>query len=343
MTESIKITLIGGRGSGKTCYLLGMYIMMNYGKALDGFHLSTDHEIDTRFAELWHNLITLDGVHRWPPKNSNPIIEYDFDLNCAYEKIISFDWIDYRGGALYDNYNSSELVEIEERIIESNCIFICISSENFNLNGNVEFSNYRDIAVTKINNLISKSRDEGDRNIPPAVVIIITKSDLWEGIIEERLIINNIKNVFQNLFSKNSDWLVLVCPVSLGREILEDDPKDRNNINTKNLHVPILFSLYAEMLREICEYERKRKKIQNSIPLNNNRNQIFDTLFKKWLSTNNISPQSEEFTKVSEKIKILDKSIKLIGKKLLRENKAYLFHRGKRLKLKKFFSNLSDT
>lgn len=339
MTKTITITIIGGRGSGKTCYLIAMYMIMNYGHTLDGFHLSTGHDIDNRFTELWHNLLTLTGNDRWPEKTSDPIIEFDFDLNCAYEKIISFDWIDYRGGVLFDNYTSSEFSHIEDRVIESDCIFICVSSDNFDPNGDIEFSNYRDIAVNKVNNLITTAVAEGNRNIPPAVVIMITKSDIWEGKVEERKIINNIQETFPILFSKNSDWLVLICPVSLGHEILEDDPRNRKNIKTKNLHVPILFTLYAEMLREICEYDRDVKKIKDINILEENTKNIFSKIFQNWL-TNDISIPNRNHNDLIDKINILNNSIKLLGKKLLKERSVYLFHRGKNLRLKKFFSDL---
>lgn len=97
--ENTKITILGMSGTGKTCYLLGLYYRM--GAGLNGFSLAADDDTDVQLRDRYARLCdaTLEPAQRFPAGTDNTS-KYTFDLQYGYNTIMSFDWIDYPGGSL---------------------------------------------------------------------------------------------------------------------------------------------------------------------------------------------------------------------------------------------------
>ena len=96
--KKTKFTMLGMTGSGKTCYLLGMYKKMLGG--LKGFSLTTDDDTDgelrTRYSKMDDASL---GQKRFPP-GTDQTDTYEFTLEYAFSPIMSFAWIDYPGGSM---------------------------------------------------------------------------------------------------------------------------------------------------------------------------------------------------------------------------------------------------
>src|SRR4051812_40320997 len=99
MAAPIKLTMLGGTRTGKTCYLVGMYGMMRRGT--DGFTFAAvDMDEDLLLAQQWKTMRTTTGDKRWPPPTTETK-EHEFDFCYGYKPFRRFSWHDYRGGALH--------------------------------------------------------------------------------------------------------------------------------------------------------------------------------------------------------------------------------------------------
>ena len=107
-----QITILGMSGSGKTCYLMGLYYKM--GSGLRGYTITTDEDTDVELRDRYAKLcdVTLEKEKRFPAGTDN-ISKYVFDLQYGYNTVMSFDWVDYPGGLL-DRKNSGNLEEYED-------------------------------------------------------------------------------------------------------------------------------------------------------------------------------------------------------------------------------------
>lgn len=76
------------------------------------------------------------------------------------------------------------------------------------------------------------------------MAIVITKYDLCHHRDKDE-IIADVKKLFQALFTPNSGWLVMICPVSLGKELCNDP--ENANIVPVNAHLPVVFAVYSQL------------------------------------------------------------------------------------------------
>ena len=132
--QGSRFTILGETGSGKTCYLLGMYYEMSMGEA--GYTVvATNEEDDAKLAERYERLKDkARGQSRFPDP-SDQMQKYNFVLAYDYEGIVDFEWVDYPGGWLdvrerrklssREDYN-----EVKKSILSSAALFICIDGEN---------------------------------------------------------------------------------------------------------------------------------------------------------------------------------------------------------------------
>ena len=75
-----KFTALGLSGSGKTCYLLGMYHEMSGG--VHGFTLATTNQAATKLEDWMYQLDDETGMDRFPSGTSlTEFTNYWFDLN----------------------------------------------------------------------------------------------------------------------------------------------------------------------------------------------------------------------------------------------------------------------
>jgi GTPase SAR1 family protein len=251
MAAEVKITMLGASGTGKTCYMLGLYAVMQLG--LQGFTLSTtDPDEDLRLSNMWEQLVEAEGSDRWPPGTGAEPHQYEFNFSYGMRRLISFDWLDYRGGAMSDVSSASDTKTLMERLRQSNCIFLCISGEHLKSAAASETKfqlKARQAGVTRMNqflNELGEGLSENQRPFP--IVIVITKYDQCFQRDKTELM-NDIKRMFSALFMSNQDWLIMVCPVSLGKDLAEDSSV--GEIDPKNIHLPLVFALYTKFREHV--------------------------------------------------------------------------------------------
>lgn len=243
MSDKVKITMLGTTGSGKTCYMVGMYAYMAIGYNGLTFH-AKDLDLDLELSNRYDNLVDNEGEDRWPPPTqSGESKNYVFSLNYGFKPIIDFEWWDYRGGALKDQKNEEDTQTLLKNIKDSSSLFIAISGKDFTEKGDEKKlrSTARRIN-TLINNLLS-SRNINPQN-PYPIALVVTKCDLlYEDFSREELI-DRVQELFQGLFTENSGFFVMICPVTLGKE-LAAKPND-GKIKPEALELPVFFAVYSE-------------------------------------------------------------------------------------------------
>jgi hypothetical protein len=259
----LTITMLGASGAGKTCFLVGLYNALRVG--VRGFTLlatdaTPDADTDLELAELWERMQE-GGQDRWPaPTDSTR--DFTFALQYAYQTVLTFDWLDYRGGALTDQPTEADVRALTVRLQRSSAIFLCVP-------GDTLVGTPRNAAKTdRMNVLLGRVRNSLAPQSPiPTIVVVVTKYDLCadSGLLKEQ-VFDAVKRLFPPLFVPGGRWLVTVCPVSLGRGL----PRDREHaaIQPQFVHLPVTFVACMELKRRIDaggstieDIERRRRAL----------------------------------------------------------------------------------
>ena len=278
--QGSRFTILGETGSGKTCYLLGIYYEMSMGEA--GYTVvATNEEDDGKLAERYERLKDKSRGQSRFPDPTDQSQKYNFMLAYDYEGIAEFEWVDYPGGWLdvrerrklssREDYN-----EVKKSILNSDTLFICIDGEN--LMGNEIKTKIRKVGTKcarNINPYLTELKKEA-KGFPP-IVLIVTKYDMCMGYTnadEIKEIVQHEK-VFGGLF-KGNDTIIAVIPVSLGDTLMDDSYS--GDLDPINISLPILFGVNFALI-DMIRYgkalieERQKWKEENQRELDWARNQ----------------------------------------------------------------------
>ena len=306
--DEIKITMLGTTGAGKTSYLLGMYAVMQTG--VQGFSLAAkDMDLDLELTQRWEKLISLKGEDRWPTPNAAAMEYYDFDFSYGFRPLMSFQWLDYRGLALSDRSTEQDVAELVEYVRESSCLFLCISGEY--LTDEITPKTVREIKSDRMNQFIQQyisNQQQPNPNQPFPVAITITKYDLCHHRDRDD-IIADVKKLFQALFTPNSGWLVMICPVSLGRD-LGKDPEDANIVPV-NVHLPVVFAVYSQLRGYGLKLKSDRDLQSVKIDAIKQRNPLVQLL-----KTSQLREQTDKLAITNVEISTVEENMKLLSQEL---------------------------
>ena len=306
--EEIKITMLGTTGAGKTSYLLGMYAVMQTG--VQGFTLAAkDMDLDLELTQRWEKLISLKGEDRWPTPNAAAMEYYGFDFSYGFRPLMGFQWLDYRGLALSDRSTEQDVAELVQYLQESACLFLCISGEH--LVSEITPRTVREIKSDRMNQFIQQyvsNHQQPNQNQPFPVAIVITKYDLCHHRDRDE-IIADVKKLFQALFTPNSGWLVMVCPVSLGRD-LGDDP-EHANIVPVNVHLPVVFAVYSQLRGYGLKLKSDRDLQNAEIDTVKQKNPLLQLMKASQLreQTGKLAMTNTEIATVEENMKLLSQEL----------------------------------
>lgn len=264
--DKTQFTMLGMSGSGKTCYLLGMYDEMLGG--MKGFTLSTDDDTDVSLRQRY---AIIDDANRGQgrfPAGTDQIESYEFQLEHGYAPIMSFDWLDYPGGMLdvKTSGNNDEYNKLEEYIKNSSSLFIC--ADGSLLQGDDDNEDKARLLKRKCTKLINPfiGRYLKNNNFLPPTAIVITKSDLCRGDVTDDDLRVIIEEAFNPLFEKTagSNRFVSIIPVSLGNNISENDYK--GTLNPKGIELPIFMGVWFALefykyfaRKEVALLEKKQR------------------------------------------------------------------------------------
>lgn len=281
-----RFTALGMSGSGKTCYLLGMYYEMCVG--VRGFTLVTTNQMASKLEDWMDQLDEETGTDRFPAGTAlTESTDYSFKLSYQHQRIMSFDWADYGGGALKAREKNPEVFKkLGKSLEESTVLYIFIDGEL--LCGEDKETTIKKVkrkCASTINGYITQFSDTHDEILPP-IVLVVTKADLCAKWISGSEMQEIVKESFSDsgLFGKRNTTYIVA--VSLGKNIADDDYS--GEVEPINIHIPFFIGIYHEFLNfclylkhEIEKDEQESRRIisqsENAIAYENSR----------WFFTNN--------------------------------------------------------
>jgi GTPase SAR1 family protein len=308
--QNIKITMLGYTGTGKTCYMIGMYAFMKLG--INGFTLSEqDLDRDLNLTEMWEFLI---DKRTWP-KGSTQNINYIFDFNYAFQPIMGFEWLDYRGAALSDSCSKEEVQKLIEQIKQSDCLFLCISAEDLQLTSKMKRA--RAIKADRMNVLISEigKAVKPTANKPFPVSFVITKFDQYPKSNDPQQVIEAIKEIFPTFWT-SPGWIVSVCPVSLGKELGENF--EEGEIDPVNVHIPVSFAIYCKLYTQKIQEKIRLQELKNKTGQLNDQlvNLKSKNVFVRIWKGDEIDSTSSSIEKTAEELEKANQGLDETTKKL---------------------------
>lgn len=251
-----QITILGMSGSGKTCYLLGLYYKM--GSGLKGYTITTDDDTDVQLRNRYAKLCdaSLPKEKRFPAGTDN-ISKYSFDLQYGFKTVMSFDWVDYPGGVLSkkNSENIEEYEEVKTAINGSSSLFICVDGSLL-LGDDIDekIDNVKDNCSNVINTFFSEYF-KCNRQLPPTA-IIVTKYDMCRQDTDEEELNEIIKEAFSPFFAKNENKkITAIIPVSIGTNIMDNDFGGK--MKPLNVHLPIFMAIWFALSKKIQNHEEK--------------------------------------------------------------------------------------
>ena len=269
-----RFTALGMSGSGKTCYVLGMFYEMSVG--IRGFRLSTENDMARKLLG-WTE--TLDNAERGIdcfPKGTllADMYDYVFKLSHNNEDILSFDWIDYAGGALTLREDDSEDVfdKINESIEKSTALYIFVDGDYFCEDSyDKKLRNVKRKCSRYISDRIKEFVDKHNSKGLP-IIFVVTKIDKCRQYTNDGEVVSIIKEAFSPEFSKG--YKVYITSVSLGKNISDNNYK--GEVEPINIHLPFFIGAFylfmkeineikAELLQKISEIDKYRKEIEGAI------------------------------------------------------------------------------
>lgn len=310
--EDIKIALLGTTGAGKTSYLLGMYAVMQTG--VQGFTLAAqDMDLDLELIQRWEKLISLEGEDRWPTPNAAAMEYYDFDFSYGFRPLMRFKWLDYRGLALSDRSTEQDVTDLGQYLQTAECLLLCISGEH--LINEVTPTTVREIKSDRMNQFIQQYVSKNKRPNPQKpfpVSIVITKYDLCHHR-DKSDIIADVKKLFQALFTPNSGWSVMICPVSLGKELGKNP--ESGSIIPVNVHLPVVFAVYSRLNAYALELEQQQNQYVTAIDTLKQKNSLIQMLRAAEIQeqTTKLETSKKEIAAVTENMKLLAQELSQVS------------------------------
>ncbi len=274
----MNITLLGLKGSGKTCFLYMSTRLLYKGLDIDGHKIYAKSKNYQQQAFLNSGVETMVCDKKWPDNSLNTS-EYSFNFEIDGIEIFPFTIFDYKGGILKSIDNEDDVDsarEIFSTYNESSCIVVLIDGDTvmgalYPEEKVIEKNQYIDDEDEKlspyavkmqaendliyIESLVKECRKYTNKNVP--ILLTITKSDMFtsDELSEARSL---LKNLLPFLFSANNDMIVGITDVSIGKNLSNQNGKLRGSLChgvESNLHLPILFSIFqnSDEIREKYE------------------------------------------------------------------------------------------
>ena len=252
--------MIGPSGTGKSCYLYATYFRMLEGVA--GFNFNCkDYSQARELASAW-DVILDEGV--WPSGTAESE-EYRFACKKDGASIGEFSWLDYRGGLLNDTGGSRHEVDsFLARASSSDAILACVPADAILAArpGSGKRSNdWQRIKVgllgalaaiyettTAIDETTTAIYETTTETTEPALIFLITKSDLCKSPEDGRYCVETIRSSFAQYFNGKPKY-AMVASTRMGR--FDDERADFQQgepingvVDPTNVHLPILFPFW---------------------------------------------------------------------------------------------------
>ncbi|MFN0281223.1 MAG: TRAFAC clade GTPase domain-containing protein [Kineosporiaceae bacterium] len=270
---TMQVTMLGGSGSGKTTYLIGMYAHLSAGLANFFLH-ADDRGVDLDLSAAWSGMIE-DGLLPQPTTEENGYRTFDFTFRYGLDPLLRLNWVDYRGGALRDRAaDKQDVSQLLARLSESDSLYVTLDGgllADVLAERPMAERQLRD-TIGRYSRTIGEIRDERNKRnlVMPSVVVLVTKADLLRPLLpgtpeqrRERLRSWAV-DLLGQVFSQG--WDSAVCLASIGAigrpSTSHVNPED---VNPVGVHKPMVFSLYSYYRRAAVVFSSEAQEAENAL------------------------------------------------------------------------------
>jgi hypothetical protein len=328
---SLKVTLFGGTGQGKTTYTLALLYQMAAG--IDGFRIEAQNaDTSTKYLNPWRDFVI---AKKWPAPTMGRR-EDTFSLLFNNEFITEFRWVDYQGGAMnLTTDESEEAAQLHADIQESNAVIIVADAFTIATRPPIEAEMLT--SSTYVFNLLNSykfkeaARGEGMTE-GITIALVLTKADIlpqeWKENNYQKLF-EQAREVFRGVVdfaeeqrarvSSLRPWLypAAMIPVSVAGEGNASvvDPGTGYDPATVsldgapepvNVHYPFLYAIGNELDRSALYMEELEEELEARLgKLNNN-------VLNKILRGRTIRQVHEERQEVAETLAKMEPKIRAV-------------------------------
>lgn len=311
--EPTKFTALGLSGSGKTCYVLGLYAQMSMG--VNQFNITTENDIARNLENRMDILADkTKGKDRFPVGTSlNECTDYRFKLHYQNAPIMSVSWMDYGGGLLRDKGETSEVYEkLSKSIEESTALYIFIDGEKL-CRQTLEDKKYeiKWHCSSKINPFITQFANTHE--VLPPIIFVITKMDLCRPYFrDDNELMSLIAECFSCVFGDKTEN-VYITSTTLGDNIADNNYQGKAE---PNMHIPFFIGLYHE-------YSKRVQILKDSQNIFNNlKNNL-----KYWFSNNHrdlIAAQIKNSNGNTKELNDYESKLRAVSNELMRNSKYFI-------------------
>lgn len=324
---SLKVTLFGGTGQGKTAYTLALLYMMASG--IDGFRIEAkDADTTTKYLNPWRDFVM---GKRWPAPTMGRR-EDTFRLLFQNEFVTDFRWVDYQGGSInIPSDESEEAAQLHADIQESNAVIIVADAHTIASREQIEAELLTSSAY--IFNLLNsyKFRAPG-AEAGITIALVLTKADILPDEYKAndyQLLFEKARTVFRGVTqfvaelrapnSKIPPWTypAAIIPVSIvgdGNATVLDPGQGYELASVKldksplpyNIHYPFLYAIGNELDRIALTLEEQEGELAGRL------NKLNRNVLNKILRGRTIKELHQERHEVAERLKELEPKIRAV-------------------------------
>ncbi len=328
---SLKVTLFGGTGQGKTTYTLALLYQMATG--IDSFRIEAqDADTSTKYLNPWRDFVI---ARKWPAPTMGRR-EDTFQLLFQNEPITEFRWVDYQGGAInIPTDESDEAAQLHADIQESNAVIIVADAHTIATRSLIEAEMLT--SSTYVFNLLNaykfKEALKGEGiNTGITIVLVLTKADVlpdemkannFQGLFEKtRQVFRGVVEFVEEQRARTSSlrpWLypAAMIPVSIVGEgnASVADPGSGYQLATMsldappqptNIHYPFLYAIGNELDRNALTLEEEEAALEARL------NRMNRNVLNKILRGRTIRQLFDERKQVAEKLQELEPKIRAV-------------------------------
>lgn len=325
MKKNLKVSIIGGKASGKTCFLMGMYAVMRRG--MNNFFLHcADTNDDERLMKSW-SLLTRTGDRKWPAPTTEDLARYHFTFKSGLTRTLAeFEWIDYRGSLLHETSDAS--AQLVAEFNQSDCIFFCADGNELRSPvGDRLFDVDNALCISRAKVLL----DGLQKRVP--IVVIVTKNDICNSRMKNDLT-KDIELLFDAWLAKGEGWGVMICPVTLGvdlNEEMQDAP-----VNPRSMHLPLIYAIFSMQVESLMAVERDIRRLRESRMACEQRIGALGTNFlSEFLNRQQIEEASRESSYLAQQVVRQDRELRRLKQELAQLghelSKATMYSNGERV------------
>lgn len=270
------LSILGVSRSGKTCYISAMSQVLKQWTLKNNIHLSIKANDYAQQLKLDDDFKKMISERRWP-RTTDETTSYDFRISINGDKCFSLPSLkadDYRGGMLTGmGKNDKEDRDAFFSTLKDSAVVVFLIDAITILNAmdNLDKDALHREPIELVEQLESRNQisimenilfEFGQDNELPPIMLAITKSDIFASQEEYNKAVALVKKLMPSLFFQGSNAFVAITSVSLGKNLGKGDNDAilgqlQIGNSDNNIHIPMLFALYAYLDATYDEYKDK--------------------------------------------------------------------------------------